>query len=310
MAPSLGYLLPTRERIMEGRHETGPLLDLATRAEALGYDSLWIGDSVTARPRHDPITLLAAVAARVPHVMLGTAVLLPALRNPVLLAHQFATLDRISEGRVILGVGIARDVANIRAEFAACGVPFDKRVGRMLEGLRLCRALWSGEAVDWDGRWEVAGSVAPTPHRAGGPPIWIGGNLPASLERVGKWFDGWFPNAPDAPTFARQWQEIKTIASQAGRDPAKLDAAMYLTLAIGDDVAEANARLDAFLEGYYSAPAHVLRKRQAVFAGPAAAAAEWLGGYAKAGATHLVLRFAGQPEPQMEAMVEVRASLA
>lgn len=302
MSPKLGYLLPTRERIMEGRHETGPLLDLAARAEALGYASLWIGDSVTARPRHDPLTLLAAVAARVPRVMLGSAVLLPALRNPVLLAHQLATLDRIAEGRVILGVGIARDVANIRAEFAACGVPFDKRVGRMLEGLRLCRALWSGEAVNWHGRWEVAGTVAPTPHRAGGPPIWIGGNLPASLERAGKWFDGWFPNAPDPPTFARQWQDIKAIAVQAGRDPAKLVAAMYLTLAIGDDVAEANARLDAFLEGYYGQPAHVLRKRQAVFAGPAAEAAEWLGAYTRAGAGHLVLRFAGEPEPQMEAM--------
>lgn len=304
MSPRLGYLLPTRERIMEGRHETGPLLDLAARAEVLGYSSLWIGDSVTARPRHDPITLLAAVAARVPRVALGTAVLLPALRNPVLLAHQFATLDRISEGRVILGVGIARDVANIRAEFAACGVPFDKRVGRMLEGLRLCRALWSGDPVDWHGRWEVAGTLAPTPHRAGGPPIWIGGNLPASLERVGKWFDGWFPNAPDPPTFARQWQEIKAIARAAGREPAQLDAAMYLTLAIGDDAAEADARLDAFLEGYYAQPANVLRQRQAVFAGPAEAAAEWLNAYASAGATHLVLRFAGQPEPQMEAMAK------
>jgi probable F420-dependent oxidoreductase len=307
MHMKLGYLLPTRERIMEGRHETGPLLDLGTRAEALGYSSLWIGDSVTARPRHDPITLLAAVAARVPRVELGTAVLLPALRNPVLLAHQLATLDRISEGRVILGVGIARDVANIRAEFAACGVPFDKRVGRMLEGLRLCRTLWSGEAVDWHGRWEVAGSVAPTPHRAGGPPIWIGGNLPASLERVGKWFDGWFPNAPDPTTFARQWREIKAIAAGAGRDASRLDAAMYLTLAIDDDEAQANTRLDAFLEGYYGAPAHALRQRQATFAGPAGAAAEWLDSYARAGATHLVLRFAGEPVPQMEAMAKVGA---
>ena len=102
---------------------------------------------------------------------LGTAVLLPALRNPVLLAHQVATLDQVSEGRLILGVGIASDVPNIRAEFAACGVPFDKRVGRMMEGLRLCRALWSGQPVDWDGRWQMQGAtVGPTPHRPGGPP--------------------------------------------------------------------------------------------------------------------------------------------
>jgi alkanesulfonate monooxygenase SsuD/methylene tetrahydromethanopterin reductase-like flavin-dependent oxidoreductase (luciferase family) len=148
MAPKLGYLLPTRERIMEGEPATGVLLDLAEQAEALGYDSIWVGDSLLARPRHEPLTLLAGVAGRVPRVMLGTAVLLPALRNPVLLAHQVATLDQVSEGRFILGVGIARDVPNIRAEFAAAGVPFEKRVGRMMEGLRLCRALWTGKKVE------------------------------------------------------------------------------------------------------------------------------------------------------------------
>src|SRR5437763_749972 len=166
---------------MEGQPETGPLLALAERAEALGFDSLWVGDSLLARPRHDALTLLAAVAARTRKPELGTAVLLPALRNPVLLAHQVATLDRIAEGRVILGVGIAADVPNIRQEFTAAGVPFEKRVGRLLEGLRLARLLWSGKPVDWDGRWKVEhGVLGPTPHQPGGPPIWIGGSLPAS----------------------------------------------------------------------------------------------------------------------------------
>src|SRR5882757_451147 len=148
--PRLGYLLPTRERIMEGVHETAPLLALAEKAEALGFDSIWVGDSLLARPRHDPLTLLAAVAARTRKAELGTAVLLPALRNPVVLAQQVATLDRLSEGRFILGVGIATDVPNIRAEFEAAGVPFEKRVGRLLEGLALCRELWTGKPVSWD----------------------------------------------------------------------------------------------------------------------------------------------------------------
>src|SRR5258708_27456286 len=116
MPPQIGYLLPTRERVMGGRSETAPLLDLAARAENLGFDSVWVGDSLLARPRHDPLTLLAAVAARTKKVALGTAVFLPALRNPVVLAHQLATLDQIAEGRLILGVGIATDVPNIRAQ--------------------------------------------------------------------------------------------------------------------------------------------------------------------------------------------------
>ena len=127
MPPRIGYLLPTREQVMEGRPEAAPLLALAERAEDLGFDSIWVGDSILARPRHEPLTLLSAVAARTRRAELGTAVLLPALRNPVVLAHGIATLDQISEGRFILGVGIASDVANIRAEFVACGVPFERR---------------------------------------------------------------------------------------------------------------------------------------------------------------------------------------
>ena len=310
MAPKLGYLLPTRERIMRGEPETGPMLDLATRAEALGFDSVWVGDSLLARPRHEPLTLLAGVAGRVPRVSLGTAVLLPALRNPVVLAHLVATLDQVSEGRLILGVGFASDVPNIRAEFAAAGVPFEKRVGRMMEGLRLCRALWSGQPVEWDGRWQVAGGeLAPTPYRAGGPPLWIGGSLPASLVRAGKWFDGWFPNKPDAATFATQWQEVRTIARAAGRDPEALTGAMYLTLALDADAAQADARLNAFLERYYGQPAEILRRRQASYAGPAEGVAAWLDGYARAGAGHLVLRFAGEHVAHLEAVAAVRRSL-
>ena len=223
MAAQLGYLLPTREQVMEGRPEAAPLLALAERAEGQGYDSIWVGDSLLARPRHDPLTLLAAAGARTRRALLGTAVLLPALRNPVVLAQQIATLDQISEGRFILGVGIASDVPNIRAEFVAAGVPFEHRVGRMLEGLRLCRALWTGRPVDWDGRWVVKGAIlGPLPARPGGPPIWIGGMVRASLQRVGRHFDGWFPNAPDAPGWGRQWTEVKAIARAAGRDPGTL----------------------------------------------------------------------------------------
>src|SRR5437868_3743860 len=107
MPPRIGYLLPTRELVMQGRPEAALLLALAERAEGLGYDSIWVGDSILARPRHEPLTLLSAVAARTRKAELGTAVLLPALRNPVVLAHGIATLDQISEGRFILGVGIA-----------------------------------------------------------------------------------------------------------------------------------------------------------------------------------------------------------
>ena len=296
---------------MEGHHEARPLLDLAQKAESLGYDSLWVGDSLFARPRHEPLILLSAVAALTRRVTLGTAVLLPALRNPVVLAHQIATLDRIAEGRLVLGVGIAGDVPNIPAEFLAAGVPFEGRVGRMLEGLRLARALWAGKKVDWQGRWHVKDAVlGPTPEREGGPPIWIGGMVEAALERVGKHFDGWFPNGPDAASFAAGWRKIGGIARAAGRDPNAITGAVYLTLAIDDDAEAADKKLNAYLESYYGPLFAAVRRRQASYAGPSAGAALWLKGFLAAGASHLVLRFAGDHDRHLELLACLKSALA
>jgi alkanesulfonate monooxygenase SsuD/methylene tetrahydromethanopterin reductase-like flavin-dependent oxidoreductase (luciferase family) len=307
----VGYLLPTRERVMEGRPETAPLLELAARAESLGFDSVWVGDSLLARPRHDPLTLLAAAAARTRKVMLGTAVFLPALRNPVVLAHQLATLDQISEGRLALGAGIAGDVPNIRAEFAAAGVPFEARVGRMMEGLRLCRALWTGKPVDWQGRWPVQGGVlGPTPYRAGGPPIWMAGSVRPALERAARHFDGWFANEADLARWTAQWAEVRQILREAGRDPEQFAAAIYTTLAIDEDASRANRRIDAFLEKYYGQPAAVMRRRQACYAGSREGAGEFLRGFVVAGATHVIVRLVGDPERQLETVAEFRAQLA
>jgi len=295
---------------MRGQPKTGPLLELADQAEDLGFDSVWVGDSLLARPRHEPLTLLAAIAGRTRRVELGTAVLLPALRNPVVLAHQVATLDQISEGRVILGVGIATDVPNIRAEFTAAGVPFEKRVGRMMEGLRLCKALWSGEPVDWDGRWQVEqGVLGPIPYRRGGPPIWGGGSAPASLVRAGRHFDGWFPTGPTAVGWGEQWRSVRDAAREAGRNAEDVVGALYLTMVIDDDADKAQQQINAYLEEYYGVSAKILTKRQACYAGSAAGAAEWLQGYADAGATHLVLRFAGDHKKHIDAIAKIRSNL-
>ena len=221
-----------------------------------------------------------------------------------------ATLDQLAEGRLILGVGIAADVPNVRDEFEAAGVPFEKRVGRLLEGLRLCRALWSGEPVDWDGRWRVKqGVLGPTPHRLGGPPVWGGGSTPASRERAGRHFDGWFPTGPGAAGWGERWREVREISAGAGREPGAVTGAVYLTLAIDDDAAAGDARIDAYLEQYYGAPASVLRTWQACFAGPAETASEWLAGYAEAGATHIVLRFVGDQDALLETVARIRPGI-
>jgi len=209
MTFKLGYLLPTRENVMRGDHTTTGLLEAARQAQELGFDSIWIGASVLARPRRDPLTLLAAVAARIPDITLGSAVLVPALRNPVLLAQQLATIDQICEGRLVVGAGIGADTPQVRAEFQAAGVPFEGRVGRLLEGFELCRALWRGEPVNWDGRWTVKdGVLAPLPFSRGGPLIWLASGVKAGIERAANCFEGWFPIGPNPGVFAQKQQSV------------------------------------------------------------------------------------------------------
>src|SRR5512145_343422 len=233
MTVEFGVLSPTREPVMSGRPETAPLLARAERAESAGFDTVWIGDSLIARPRHEPLTLLAAVAGRTRRVRLGTGVLLPALRNPVVLAHVVGTLDRAAEGRVILGVGFAADNPSIRKEFAAASVPFERRVGRFLETLEICQALWRRNNVSFNGKHFTLEDVTmePKPHRPGGPPIWIGGSGPTAL-RLAARYDAWFPTGPSVEFFAEHFPKVQAAARASGRPADAVTGAAYVTLAL------------------------------------------------------------------------------
>ena len=239
MAPRIGYLLPTREQVMEGRPETGAAAGAgrAGRGARLRFDLGRRFDHGAAAARAaDPACRRSP--ARTRRAELGTAVLLPALRNPVRAgAPGIATLDQISEGRFILGVGIASDVPNIRAEFDAPAACRSKSGSAACSKGCACAArLWSGQPVNWNGRWSWRRArLGPMPHRPGGPPIWIGGMVRASLERVGRLYDGWFPNRPTPEEYRRAMAEIHAAAREAGRDPAALTGAVYLTLTIDDD---------------------------------------------------------------------------
>ncbi len=141
-------------------------------AETVGFDSVWFGESLLARPRFEPLTTLAAIAASTHRMKLGTAVLLPALRHPLPLAQSVATLDRITTGRLILGLGAGFNYPPTAHELESVGVPFKQRVGRMIETITILRKLWgTEEPVDYDGRfWRFSKvELLPRPWRSGGP---------------------------------------------------------------------------------------------------------------------------------------------
>jgi alkanesulfonate monooxygenase SsuD/methylene tetrahydromethanopterin reductase-like flavin-dependent oxidoreductase (luciferase family) len=191
-------------------------------------------------------------------------------------------------------VGIAADTPSIRREFAAAGVPWDRRVGRFLETLQICRALWSRDHVSFGGKHFTLEDVTmePKPHRAGGPPIWIGGSGPTALREAAN-FDAWFPTGPHVEFFAEHFPRIQAAARAAGRAPDAVIGAAYVTVALDANPAVAEQRLNGFLETYYAAPAGAIRARQASYAGPIEGCADWLQRWIDAGARHLMLRFAG-----------------
>lgn len=308
----VGYLLPTRERIVADKHETEEILELADFAEHIGLDTVWIGDSLLAKPRHDPITLMAAIAGRTKVVKMGTAVLLPMLRNPFLLAHQAATLDQIARGRMIMGWGTGRDIPTIRAEFEAAGVPFEKRIRRMIDQIHLCRNLWTGNAVNWDGLWTVKqGNLAPKPFTPGGPKLWGGGGVASALVRAGRYFDGWFPSGAGTPKeWGKKWGLVKQHAIDYGRDPTKIVGAVYCTVSLNENQILANAELDNYLEGYYAQPATVIRKQQYCLGGNRGEIVNWLREFVVNGATHICVRFTGKRDrAQMDELKRIQEDL-
>ncbi len=289
-----GFLLPTREMVMnQATPDFDQIVDLSERAEAHGFDSVWVGDSITARPRLEAFTTLAAVATRTQRVKLGTAVLLPALRNPVVLANEAANLDLLSKGRLILGMGIATKTPLVETEFTACGVNIQRRIGIFEECVALLRRLWTEPSVTFNGKHFQLNdiSLGLRPYRESGIPMWIAGSVDNALRRTARLGDGWFPNPPSPQIFTEQNHALDGFAKETGKAPQALHRAIYTTLNINDDIAQAEQEMRTFIEGYYHTPFDVMAKRQSVCFGTADTCITWIKDFMAAGAQTIVVRF-------------------
>ncbi len=242
--PAVGLFVPT------AAPDARPDMAVAfgQRAEAAGLASVWLPDRpVFANP--DPLVALAAVAATTSRVQLGTCVLLGTLRPPALLAKSVASLDALSGGRVILGLG----VGSRADDFAAAGVPFAGRGARASELIQILRLAWSGAPLRHEGRvYQLdVGPVGPRPVQPGGPPIWLGGSAPAALRRAGRLADGYIASSTSGPAGVRRtWRAVRDSAEQAGRDPASLTLAALVRASVDEDIERAMARTVANARHY------------------------------------------------------------
>jgi len=293
-----GILLPTREVILSGRADPSSIYDLADRAEALGFHSVWVGDSVVAKPRLDALTTLAAVGARTRRIRLGTAVYLAALRNPVAVAHMVGTVDWLSRGRVDLGIGYARPNDPVQEqEYRILGHDPAKRIKMSEELVQIVRKLWRESDASFAGNFcsfEHV-TVEPKPIQPGGVPIWLASNnIEPGLKRVGRMGDGWLNNITDPGVYKECLAKIRAYALEAGRDPQAIEPGLYFTLAAGSDDAIREGQI--FLSQYYNRPYEAVAKAMVCVLGSWDQVMEQIQIYVEAGARTLVLRFAGSDQ--------------
>jgi probable F420-dependent oxidoreductase len=212
------------------------LIDYGVRMEALGYESIWAWDHillgvVPSFPIHEALTILTAVAARTSKIKVGTGILVLPVRNPVILAKELATIDHISNGRLILGTAVGW----YKREFDSLGAEFTQRGKMMEQSLEILKRLWTEEIVDGDyPPYKLRGAVLqPKPVQKPHPPILIGGYVDAVLKRVATKGDGWLTYYYTVESFKRSWAKIRAFAEEAGRNPDQLSATNQLPICIG-----------------------------------------------------------------------------
>jgi len=247
----LGVALPHRspEPI-----DMGAVREVAQRADALGFRDLWVTENTLDHVFcFDPVVVLTYAAAVTTSIRLGVAVVVLPIHNPIHVAHKFATLDYVSNGRAILGVGLGRD-----HHYTQFQIPRERRVRRFLEEVELIKALWTEPKVSYRGDiYQLEGAtMAPKPVQKPHPPIWLGGGHPDALRRAAAIADGWMGSGgSSAAEFARSVPLMREHLEKARRDPATFPISKRVFLSVHERPEIARAELHRWFTTVYHNPA-------------------------------------------------------
>jgi alkanesulfonate monooxygenase SsuD/methylene tetrahydromethanopterin reductase-like flavin-dependent oxidoreductase (luciferase family) len=309
--PSFGLILANRAVVL-GVVKARDLLDLAATADAAGvFDTVWVGDSLLAKPRLEAVTLLSALASVTRQARLGVGCLATFVhRHPVLFAHQWASLDVLSGGRSWLAVclGGPDEQSTAQAlEHSVMQVKASERVARLEEGVVVLRKLFGETKASHQGLFYAFDGVSIQPRPVQQPcPIWIASNptgltwkggasaseavVERSYRRVARFADGWMTNKLSPTEFRQQWARIAAMAREEGRDPARLGSALYHNININEDRQAALEESKAFLDAYYTSKFNPSFVEGWTVAGSPAQCVAQLRAYFEAGVGHMALR--------------------
>ena len=273
---------------------------VAQRAEALGFRDLWVTentlDHVTS---FDPIGVLTYAAAVTQRIRLGASVVVLAIHSPMTVAHQWATLDRLSGGRAILGVGLGRE-----HHYEQYSVPQTGRVRRFREEVELIRALWTQDRVNYHGTfYQLEGGTMPLKPVQKPLPLWMGVGHPDAVRRAASLADGWMGSGGSSiAEFARSVPLLREALERAGRDPAQYPISKRVFMAVDERPEVARAELHRwFTEVYHNPPG----TDASGIHGTPEQVRQKLGDLVAMGANHLLLNPVSRYAEQVDAVAEV-----
>ena len=221
-----------------------PLIERwSKRAEALGFESLWTQEAITgAVPILEPVTLLSYLAAITENVRLGTSVIVAPLRNPIQLAKSLSSLDHLSKGRLIAGLGLGGNTDSL----APFGISAEKRVRRFTEIIGVMKALWTQPEAHFQGEfWQLDGlKMEPKPVQKPHPPIWFGARHQDALKRAVRHANGWMgAGSSDTESFVTGVGQVRMFLEESGRDPESFAISKRVYVAVDNDEKRAEGRL-------------------------------------------------------------------
>src|SRR5438105_13979784 len=274
---------------------------VARRAEALGFRDLWVTENTLDHVFcFDPVVVLTYAAAITTTIRLGCSVVVLPVQDPRHVAHQWASLDYVSNGRAILGVGLGRE-----HHYEQFQTPTEGRVRRFREGVELIKQLWTEQRIDYSGRIFrlTGGTMAPRPVQKPRPPIWMGVGHPDALRRTAAIADGWMGSGGSSnAAFVRSVPMLREALERAGRDPTNFPISKRVFLSVDERPEVARAELHRWFTVVYRNPEGT---DASGIHGTPNQVRERLEELVAAGANHLLLNPIARNEEQLEALAEV-----
>ncbi len=285
--------------MMLAAHDRASVLERAHKMESAGLSSIWVGDHIAFHiPVIESLSLLSFCAAATERIELATGVLLLPLRHPTLTAKMAATIDMLSNGRLILGVGVGGEFP---PEFEAVGSAIETRGPRSNEAIEILRRHWAEGAAEYQGEHYAFGPVKiePKPVRPGGPPIIVGGRKAVSMKRAGRLGDGYISHMCDVETYTANLELIGRHAAAVGRGGRPFQTAALLFTVLDDDYESAHARAAKMLGTIYNTDFREASKRYCLLGKPEDCL-DQMRQFAKAGCRHFVMSALSDPDEIIE----------